>query len=231
MSSWDRQAALKKYRTLFSAAPDTEALIAQLGTPTKLAIDLAAVYVPTAAPSVLAEALLKCPVALEDLLRDPRALAADLAEETRRETDAPQPETWVFPAAEPAPAPEPEDTEPEPQPARTGIRTGALLAYLLPAVVIGLPVAVLLVCIGLPFILGGAGIACAAVYAALQVFGQLRLVADVLLTAGAALVAAAVGVLLFWFGLWLSSELCWLWVGKGVVGLGKRLCVRKEAAG
>ena len=42
--------------------------------------------------------------------------------------------------------------------------------------------------------------------------------------------ACAVGLLLAWFGLWLSMELCWLWVGKALTGLGKRLCVREEAA-
>ena len=50
MSSWDRQAVLEKYEALFAAAEDPDALTEELGTPTKLAIDLAATYVPTPAP-------------------------------------------------------------------------------------------------------------------------------------------------------------------------------------
>ena len=41
MSSWDRDIALKKYQALSAAASDEQALIEELGTPTKLAIDLA----------------------------------------------------------------------------------------------------------------------------------------------------------------------------------------------
>ena len=235
MSSWDRQAALKKYQALFAAANSPEALIEELGTPTKLAIDLAAVYVPTPAPSVIAEAMMKCPVALEALLRDPRALAAELTALPEETDSAPRPETWVFRTepAEDAPAPEPEAPEEEPPAAprsRGRIRVGALVGYLIPAIVIGLPVAGLLGCVGSPLLVGGAGIGFAAVYALLHVIGQLRLVSDVLMAAGAALIVCAVGLLLCWFGLWLSMELCWLWIGKAVFGLGRLLCVRREAA-
>ena len=64
----------------------------------------------------------------------------------------------------------------------------------------------------------------------LQVFGSPTLVSDMLLVGGATLLACAVGLLLAWFGLWLSMELCWLWVGKALTGLGRRLCLREEAA-
>jgi uncharacterized membrane protein len=237
MSSWDRQAALRKYRSLFAASEDEQALMDELGTPTKLAIELAASYVPTRPPSALAQALEECPVALEDLLRDPNALAADLlspAPETEVSADpeAPQPETWVFeqmqlPELDPAPAAE----EPEaPQAPRGRVRVGALIGYLIPAVVIGLPVAVVLVCVGLPFLAAGAGLIFTAILQALRFIAQLRLVSDILLTVGAALIACGVGLALCWFGLWLSMELCWLWVGRALIGLGRRLCLRKEAA-
>ena len=64
MSSWDRQAALKKYRARFAASADEQALIEERGTPTKLAIERAASYVPARAPSAVAQALEECPVAL-----------------------------------------------------------------------------------------------------------------------------------------------------------------------
>ena len=190
MSSWDRQAALKKYRALFAASEDEQALMDELGTPTKLAIELAASYVPTRPPSALAQALEECPVALEDLMRDPNALAADLLESDpgqSEEMETLMPETWIF-DPEPDEAP---DGSPEPAESRGRIRVGALIAYLIPAVVIGLPIAVLLVRIGLPFLAAGAGLIFTAVLQALRFIAQLRLVSDVLLTIGAAWVTGA----------------------------------------
>ena len=235
MSSWDRQDALIKYRAMFASCADEEALMEELGTPTKLAISLAATYVPSPSPSALAAALMQCPVALEDMLRDPGILAADLNVPEPEPEDAPKPETWVFDSA-PAPAaealPEPDGTPetPEPPVMERRIRGGALAAYLVPAVLIGLPIAVALVCLGLPFLCGGAALIGTSVYEALQVFGSLTLVSDMLLVGGATLLACAVGLLLAWFGLWLSMELCWLWVGRALVGLGRRLCLREAAA-
>ena len=228
MSSWDRQDALTKYRAMFASCADEEALMEDLGTPTKLAIDLAATYVPSRSPSALAAALAHCPVALEDMLRDPGVLAADLnVPETA--ADAPKPETWVFESApEPAAEREPEAAALPAEESR--VRGGALAAYLVPAILIGLPVTVALVCLGLPFLCGGAALIGASVYETLKVFGSLTLVSDMLLVGGETLLICAVGLLLCWFGLWLSMELCWLWVGKALIGLGKRLCLRKEAA-
>ena len=231
MSSWDRQAALKTYQRMFAASADVEALMEELGSPTKLAVELASSYVPTLSPSALAEALTQCPVALEDLLRAPGVLVADLSlpefpDEQEEETaeDTPAPETWLF---DPEQEPAPEEVAEEPA---SRVRAGALIAYLIPAVVIGLPVAVLLVCLGLPFLGGGAALMFGAVYEAAQVIPQLSLLSDTLLTGGMALITCGLGLLLCWFGLWLSMELCWLWVGRAVIGLGKRLCVREEAA-
>ena len=207
----------------------------ELGTPTKLAIELAASYVPTRAPSALAAALMECPVALEDMLLDPGILAADLdqPEFPTPAEDAPRPETWVFESAPETPPLFIPETQEAPEPAapvRRRVMAGALIAYLIPAIILGLPVAVVLVCLGLPFLCGGGALICASVYEALQIIGHLRLVSDMLLTGGAALIGCAVGLLLLWFGLWLSMELCWLWVGKALTGLGRRLCVREEAA-
>ena len=226
MSSWDRQAALKKYRALFAASDDEQALMDELGTPTKVAIELASSYVPTRPPSALAQALQECPVALDDLLRDPGALAADLNELPSEDESELKPETWIFDMVEP----EPETDAVPAVPTRLRLQTGALIAYLIPAIVIGLPIALLLVCIGLPFLAAGAGLIVTAVQQALSFFAQLRLISDMLLTLGAMLVACGVGLALCWFGLWLSMELCWLWVGKALIGLGRRLCMREEAA-
>ena len=225
MSSWDRQAALKKYQTLFASTRDAQAVMDELGTPTKLAIELAASYVPTRPPSALARALEECPVALEDLLRDPNALAADYSELVA--ASELKPETWIFDLAPESEAEAEPETETE---TRRRVRVGALIAWLIPAVVIGLPVTVLLVCLGIPFLGAGAWLIYTALTQALRFIGALRLVSDMLLSGGAALVLCGVGLALCWFGLWLSMELCWLWVGRVLIGLGRRLCVREEAA-
>ena len=198
MSSWDRQDTLKKYDALLSSAEDPEAMMEELGTPTRLAIELARTYVPSAAP-------------------DPAAAAPeDEAEEA--------PEQFTLDL-------EPEKKLPEPEPVYVEkTRTGALIAYLIPAIIIGLPVALALICVGLPFLAAGAAGIAFAVMSALAAVGMLSLVSDILLTLGAALVLCAVGLLLCWFGLWLSITLCRLWIGGAVVGLGRKLCVKKEVA-
>ena len=199
MSSWDRQAVLEKYEALFDAAEDPDALTEELGTPTRLAIELARTYVPSPPPAAVT----------------PAAPDADAEEIPEQFSIALEPD-------KPAPEEAPELVE------RT--RIGALIAYLIPAIVIGLPITAVLVCIGLPFLAAGGAVVFSAVKGALTAVAALSLVSDILLTVGAALVLCAVGLLLFWLGLWLIMELCWLWVGKALVPLGRKLCVKKEAA-
>ena len=198
MSSWDRQAALKKYEALLSSAEDPEAMMEELGTPTRLAIDLARTYVPSPAP--------------------------DPAERETEDGQAEVPEQFTLDLE-----PEKEASQPEPV-YEEKTKIGVLIVYLIPAVIIGLPVALALICIGLPFLAAGAAAIAFAVKSALAVIGMLALVSDILLTLGAALVLCAVGLLLCWFGLWLSITLCRLWIGGVLVGLGRKLCVKKEVA-
>ena len=197
MSSWDRQAALKKYDALFDAAEDPEALIEKLGTPTRLAIELARAYVPTVAPEPGTGETAEKEEAI------PEQLVIELAPE--RETLPPEPAV------------------------RKTTKTGALIAYLIPAVLVGLPVALVLVCIGLPILAAGAALIAFAVKEGLAFVAMLSLASDILLAAGAALVLCALGLVLCWLGLWLSITLCRAWIGGAVVPLGRRLCVKKEA--
>ena len=193
MSSWDRRAALEKYNALFDAAEDPEALMEELGTPTRLAIDLARTYVPTAAPEVTETEVAEA----EEI---PEQFALDL---------------------------EPEKEQPAPEPVVTEkTRGGVLAVYLIPAIVIGLPVALVLACIGLAVLAAGAALIAFGVKTALAFMASLSLVSDVLLVIGAALVLCAVGLLLAWLGLWLAITLCRLWIG-GIVALGRKLCVKE----
>lgn len=195
MSFWDRQAVLNRYSALFDEAEDENALMEELGTPTKLAVELARTYVPSAPPSKVEE-----PAPLEEV---PEQICLDLSQET--------------PAEE------------APKTVRS-VSRGALVAYLIPAILIGLPITVALVCLGLPFLAAGAAVIAAAVKETLTIIAALSLVSDILLAIGAALALCAVGLMLCCFGLWISMELCWLWVGKTVVALGRKLCVKEVPA-
>ena len=55
MSSWDRQAALERYEAMFDEAKDPQALIEELGTPTKVAVELANGYVSSLPPGAAVE--------------------------------------------------------------------------------------------------------------------------------------------------------------------------------
>lgn len=215
MSSWDRQAVLEQYEARFASCRSEEALIEQLGSPTVVAIELARTYVPSAPPSAV-DTLRR--EALETIaeVRGERLAAAEAMTEEPEETAL----AWDTAEAEEAPA------KPAKKPSR--VKAGALIAYLIPAVIIGLPVTVVLVCVGLPFLITGAAAIAAAVLFALRAAAMLSLVSDVLLLLGGALGVGALGLLAAWFGLWLSMELAYVWIARVLVALGEKLCLKKE---
>ena len=202
MSSWDREATLARYDAMFSESEDPEALMESLGTPTRVAIELARTYVPSPAP-VREAGEDADPVEAADAHP-----AADMPEQIHWELD-----------------PEPENTVEVPT--KRVVNGGALAGYLVAAVLIGLPVAVFLICLGLPFMLAGGALVATAVRQALSMIALLPLISDILLTLGGALCACALGLLLFWLGLWLSMELCWLWADRVLLGLGRKLCTKE----
>ena len=123
----------------------------------------------------------------------------------------------------------PEQREPAPEeaPQQTG---GSLpVLFWVFAVVIGLPVALLLICPGLPFLAAGAAIIAAAVHTLLLTAGGFKLMSDVLLLAGGVSILAALGLLLAWLGLWISISLVRLWAGGALAGLARRIRRRRGA--
>ncbi|MGN1002118.1 MAG: hypothetical protein ACI4PC_05055 [Oscillospiraceae bacterium] len=246
MSSWDRQAVIDKYTAMFDEAEDVDILIAKLGSPTKLAISLAREYVPTEPPAVQEPAPDLEPAQPEEapVPEGPEAPETGAAETA----PAPAEEEAVisFEEPEPAPAPVPAEApaipeapvpavpeEPEEEtPAVPGrrARPAALVFYTLGALVIGLPIAVLLIALGVPFLAAGAGVVALAVWGAVTVIGFLTMISDILLVIGAAVIAAAIGLLLAWLGLWISLELGYVWIGKVIFGLGGKLCFKEEVA-
>lgn len=281
MSSWDRQATLDRYEAMFDEGGDPEAVMEELGSPTKVAVELAKDYISSPPPG---EAVARDEpeievISLEQLLAEEDAdisltvdpLPAELlpvdslpvepppaeplpAEAIPVETfpaetpEPPVPAKAEAPAApvtgeppetapdEPgkpdrstpvAPAPEPIRWDP-PAPEKAG-GGAAMTVYWVLAVLIGLPVALALVCVGLPFPVAGVVIIARTIRTVPALFGSFKLLSDVLLVAGVGVVRLAAGLLLIWFGVWLSLTLCRLWIFKLILPLGRRIRDEKEA--
>ena len=200
MSPWDRKVELRRYERMFDLAADPDKLIEDLGTPTKVAVELARDYVASPPPE------------------------ASHWDEFQKEQPLPDvPEDGAEPAEE-TPVAESGTGKP-----RRQTRPGGVAGFALFTLVIGVPVGVALVCIGLPFLALGVSLIAAAVSTVLQNIGAFRLASDLLLALGGGMAAAAAGLFLAWFGLWLSITLCRLWIAKVMIPLANTLCYGKEA--
>ncbi len=203
MSPWDRRAEIQRYERMFDITPDEDALIEELGTPTRVAVELARDYVATPPP---------------ENLRWQEAL-----DEAARES----PRT-----AEPEP-PAPEATEPEPPPAperARELRGGGVALFVLCLLVFGIPVTVVLAAVGVPFLVAGIGCAGLAAEQVFRSFGRFNLFSDMLLVWGCCMALAGIGLMLAWLGIWLSLSLCRLWLEKVLLPLARALCLKKEVA-
>lgn len=229
MSSWDRAATLEKYSALLDTYTDEEDIIEMLGTPTKLAIDLARDYVPTPPPAKPAAAEIPEEVSEE--------VPEEVYEEADAEETAPDPDAQTrFAAVQQALAQQTESAAPEiaeapteqKRSAKRRVKPAASVFYAIACILIGLPVAILLIALGVPALMLGTGVIVTAVLTVFSILGSLSLISDILLLIGGALVAAAIGLLLLWLGLWISLELGWLWIGRALIPLGQKLCLEKE---
>ena len=122
----------------------------------------------------------------------------------------------------PAPGAE-EKTIPAAPEQRQGANGFVRLLYWLFAILIGIPVTVFLIAIGIPFLAGGVWLIWTVIRIVPGAFAGFTLLSDILLLAGTGLVLLAVGLLLAWFGLWLSITLCRIWIGKVLLALGNRV--------
>ena len=247
MSSWDREATLDRYEAMFDDAGDPEAVMEKLGSPTKVAVELAQDYVSSRPPGEVVDR--DAPeievISLEQLLAEEDAgvsLAPPPPIETmeieapaplpveERETEPPDPEAEAEAPDEPAAEIPPEqfpDVPPAPPawdpPAseKPGGAEGAVFVVL--AVLIGLPVTLALFCLGVPFMAAGALVIARTINTVPGMFASFTLLSDVLLVAGAGLALLGLGLLLAWFGLWLSLTLCRLWIFRLILPLGRRI--------
>ncbi len=217
MSAWDRTDTLQKYEAIIDSSPDFEELVATIGTPTKLAISLAMDYVPSPAP-------VSIPVEAEEEIAE--EVQVDFPEISAQGTES---EASPFLITEDAPEAE-EETEVIPQRPARKVRFFGLLASVIFTIIIGIPIALVLICIGLPFVVGGLGLGAGIIWGALSAIPMLALFSDILAVLGAGLVLLALSLLLFWFGLWLSFELGYLWIGGVILRLGRALTYKKEVA-
>ena len=211
MSAWDRRDTLAKFEAMFDGAENEEALIEELGNPTKQAIELAVSYVPTPPPAAIA-------VAEEESEGAEEETESEGETETKAEADTNE-EAVAAVEAEEAPA----------KPKRK-IRPFGLIVSILFGIVIGLPIAIILVLLGVPFIALGVSVVGADIWACFSVIPALTMLSDILVVGGAGCIIGGVGLFIAWFGLWLSLELGWLWIGGAVMGLGRALTYKKEVA-
>ena len=215
MSAWDRKDTLQKYEAIIDSSADFEELVANIGTPTKLAISLALNYVPSPAP-------VSIPVEPE---------AAEEVQEDFPEIPAAGEEGEASPVLITEDVPEVEEVpEVIPQRPARKVRFFGLLASIIFTIIIGIPIALVLICIGLPFVVSGLGLGAGIVWGALAAIPMLALFSDILAVLGAGLVLLALSLLIFWFGLWLSFELGYLWIGGVILRLGRALTYKKEVA-
>lgn len=242
MSAWDRRDALAKYDAMFDEAADEAELIETLGSPTKLAIGLALNYVPSPPPAVMVAETAEPDGNVGEFAAGGQSEAAadeasEAAADAEAETEMPLPAET--PEAEeqeavPAPAELPAEPEIEEEPVAAApkrkVRAIGLIASILFGLVIGVPVALVLICIGIPFIVLGISAVALAVWAAMSMIGLLAMFSDVLIIVGVGLVLCALGLLLAWFGLWVSFELGWLWISGVVLRLGRAMTYKKEVA-
>ena len=231
MSAWDRRDTLIKYDALFDEAADEEEFIASLGSPTKLAIGLALNYVPSPPPAVKIEESAAAEGEVGEFAAGGQQLeAVETAEEAPAAAEAvPSEETPAIVEAA-APAEVEEEEEVLPAAPKRKVRAFGLIVSILFGLVIGLPIALVLICVGIPFILLGVALVGLAVWTVMSIVGLLAMFADVLIIVGCGLVVCALGLLLAWFGLWLSFELGYLWIGGVVLRLGRVLTYKKEVA-
>ena len=215
MSTWDRRRTLSDYDAMFAAAENEEELIEQLGTPTKLAISLALNYVPSPPPEV--------PEISEEADEEPAADSPEAVEEAQ------EPAAVEAPGEEALPAPV-EETEKAVPAKKRKVRPFGLIVAILFGIVIGIPVALFLIILGIPFLVSGIGIIAAALIAAMNAIPMLTMISDILVIGGAGLAVCALGLLVAWFGLWLSFELGYLWISGVVFRAGRALTYKKEVA-
>ncbi|MBR5262135.1 MAG: hypothetical protein IKV47_08200 [Oscillospiraceae bacterium] len=232
MSNEDRQRTIDKYNRMFNKAADEQELITRLGTPTRVAIKLAGEYVPSTPEQRAEEDAERELYESKDKLFEgatPSPVEADIIAQVKAISGIINNEQEVSTEVEVEAEVEVE-TEPTPTHKVRRVKGGMLVFYTLLSIIIGLPIAVVLVLFGLAFSVPGVGAGYLVYLALPQLLAPLSLFSDMALAIGAALVVSAVALVLVWFGLWLAITLAKLWIGGAIFGLGRKLCIKEVDA-
>lgn len=109
-------------------------------------------------------------------------------------------------------------------------RPVAVVFYTIVSLLIGLPVAVVLIFIGVPILALGAGAVALTVWAAASIIPALAMISDILMVLGTSMIISAVGLILAWLGVFISLSLGSAWIGGVVFRLGSKLCFKEVSA-
>jgi|GEM_PF-6618609 len=255
MAMRDRLTVIEKYAAMFDAAEDEDALLETLGTPTRVAISLAGDYIPSpvgetddepqpeqpSPPTPWEEEAAEPPEADPE---QPGELEEDAAEEPTEpapvflNSEAAEIPPEAAPVAEPKEQPPAQslpkfftegDSAPQAEPARA-YKPVLTTIFTIAAVLIGLPITLVLIAVGMPFFLLGGGAVLITVWCYVEFFaGSLGMVSDNLFCGGISLALCAVGALIAWLGIWISISLARLFIEKCILLPGRAICIKKEA--
>ena len=200
MSSWDRQSVIEHFKDRFDAALDRDALIKEMGSPTYVAIELARGYVPSPRP---------------EGWKSPDSNSSE-------DSDSP-----VFSNADSLTEVMSEDNADQ---NRVRFRPAGLLFFILLVLLIGVPVGVILLLPGLFILAAGIALILVTVRMGSYAFRQLALLSDKLMVGGVLCVAAGLGLVFAWLGLYLCIRLPGAWIRHVLAPLGRKLCWYREAS-
>ena len=222
MTARDREAAMERYEALFASSEDEAQVIASLGSPLRVAVQLSREYEKPEDADEDEEP----PAGMQaERVTQPAAVETEQPEgaSTQPEPEPEEPAGMDKPAvAESAPE---EQEEPVASPVYHS-RPGAKAVYVPAAVIVGIPVTLIIAAVmlaiaacGVLFLIGG--------FCILQVcFWGLIVVADMMLIWGSALILFAAGLLLLWLGIYLFVKAVPGFIG-WIIRTGRKFCLRE----
>jgi uncharacterized membrane protein len=224
-----REEAISRYEAMFDETGEEKEneVIARLGSPARVAVAIMreldgrppANPKPNPAPEAGED---ESPEAIEESIEEDNnpdgedTPAAPEAEELEKEAPAEgvqeQPDDSGAASAQPVP--------------EKRLRPFLLVLYIIPAVVIGIPLIALALAVSIAFFVGGVAALAGGVQAFILGFSVSGLIADSLLLFGGGLVIFALGLFVTWFSIWLCASSL-RGIAGGIFSLGRRACYKE----
>ena len=148
--------------------------------------------------------------------------------------ETPDEEPEEAPAEEPeAPADESEEVLPEPEEAlepenevRYKTNVALLILYLIVAIPVGIVLVAVTIAVGIALLAVGAGLVAAALKIVSFAFSMFNIFADIMLCAGASLIALAVALIVIWLGILVFARAIG-GIVRGIRSVGRSFCVKE----